>query len=373
VSRLLPAGDELTDLVWVQTGFIGDVVLTTGAFELAQAAWPGVRQWVVTTRIGAQALAGARTLAGVIVFERSGKGARGSLAALRSTAGAVRERLPAGARAVTLLAHRSFRSGLLARAIGLPSVGYEEADAAMLLTRRVPRVAVLHEAQRIALLLEPLGVERAAIVAAMPALAVAAAASKPEVAAAVAHALGAPPRRLVAIAPGSVWGTKKWTVEGFAGVARALLAGEAGADGRETALVFIGAPAEKPTTEQILALLPPELRASRVADLVGLTTLDDLRWLLPQCALLIANDSSPIHFASALGVPTVCVFGATIPEMGFAPLAPRSRSVGLALDCRPCSDHGPQTCPLGHFKCMRELSVERVLGEVRAALDLKRG
>jgi heptosyltransferase-2 len=32
----------------------------------------------------------------------------------------------------------------------------------------------------------------------------------------------------------------------------------------------------------------------------------------------------------------------------------------VELECRPCSDHGPQVCPLGHFKCMKTLLPERV-------------
>ena len=57
---------------------------------------------------------------------------------------------------------------------------------------------------------------------------------------------------------------------------------------------------------------------------------------------------------------TVTLFGATVNQMGFGPLASQSQALGIELECRPCSDHGPKTCPLGHFRCMSELQVDHV-------------
>jgi heptosyltransferase-2 len=62
-----------------------------------------------------------------------------------------------------------------------------------------------------------------------------------------------------------------------------------------------------------------------------------------------------------MNTPTVALFGPTVPEFGFGPLADLSKTVGVEhLDCRPCDRHGPQRCPLGHWRCMRELSAEHV-------------
>ena len=99
-----------------------------------------------------------------------------------------------------------------------------------------------------------------------------------------------------------------------------------------------------------------------------MTALEDLPGLFKRCRLLVSNDSSPIHFASAVNLPTVAIFGATIPEMGFGPTADQSSSIGISLDCRPCSDHGPMVCPLGHFRCMKELSAEMVFEQIKPLL-----
>jgi heptosyltransferase-2 len=83
--------------------------------------------------------------------------------------------------------------------------------------------------------------------------------------------------------------------------------------------------------------------------------------MIGRAAALVTNDSAPQHFASAMHTPTVTIFGPTSAAFGFGPLAPRSESVGLTgLACRPCHRHGPARCPLGHWRCMRELSSEQV-------------
>jgi heptosyltransferase-2 len=215
-------------------------------------------------------------------------------------------------------------------------------------------VALLHEAHRVGLLLEPLGLTREEIVAARPWL-------PPfpweRVDSPWAKALDEMARRashLIAIAPGSVWGTKRWPADSYAALARALL------EKTSSALVLLGGADEVEATGHIARAL--DFAADRVLDLGGKTSLAELRAIYPRLSLLVSNDSSAVHYATAFGVRTVAVFGATVPAMGFGPLAEGSLALGVEdLACRPCGAHGPAVCPLGHFRCMRELSVERVL------------
>jgi heptosyltransferase-2 len=355
VRGRLPA--TVTDIVWLQTSFLGDIVLTTAAVKAAAAHFPAARQHIVTTRLGVAALADFPALASRVAFD---KGQDGTLAAFKKVRDELAPRLVSARGTVVLRAHRSFRSSLLATFLGWPSVAYREGDLSWLARVRVPRVAVLHEAQRIGLLLEPLGVPRQAIVAAQPALT--ALPLLPGVPWQADLAARAAP--WIGIAPGSVWGTKRWTIEGFIALAEKVV--ERG-DGT---LVLLGSDKERPLTEQIEAALARRFPATapRWLNVAGMTDLDDLRRVMPRLSLLVANDSSPIHYASAFDVPTVALFGATVPQMGFGPLARGSVALGVELDCRPCSDHGPQVCPLGHFKCMRTLASERVYAEVERRL-----
>jgi len=246
---------------------------------------------------------------------------------------------------------------LLARTLGLPEITYQESSFASLAKRLVPRVAVFHETQRLALLLEPLGVSRQDICGAMPKLLPLAL----DHGVTWQHELSQHRGSVIAVAPGSVWGTKRWLPEHFA----ALIARFATLPA--TKILLIGSAAESPVADAImeqLGIVP------QVLNLVGKTSLDDMRRLLPRAQLLVANDSSPVHYASALGIPTVALFGATIPAMGFGPLAKGSQTVGVDMNCRPCSDHGPQVCPRGHFKCMRDLSVDVVWATCSQVLSI---
>ena len=340
------------DLVWIQTAFIGDVVLATAAFELAKRRFPDARQHVVTTPIGAKVLEGSAALTTRIGFDKKGKSAFAAFRAVKAELVRVLD----GRRPVVLQTHRSFRSSFLCRYLGWPTITFDETSGGWLAGTRVPRVAVLHEAARIALLLEPLGVGRADIIGARPRLE-----PLPLVGDAPwVKALSSAKGRVVGIAPGSVWGTKRWTKEGFASLTKKLLAGG------DTTVLLLGSPAERALAEEVALAVGAN---ERLLNTAGETSFDDLRRIFPRLSLVVTNDSSPMHYASAFDVPTLGLFGATLPEMGFGPLATKRATLGVAgLDCRPCSDHGPMVCPLGHFKCMNELSPERAYTAALALL-----
>ncbi len=91
-----------------------------------------------------------------------------------------------------------------------------------------------------------------------------------------------------------------------------------------------------------------------ILNFMGKTSLSESASLIEFSNLLVTNDSAPLHIASAYNIPTIAIFGPTVPDFGFYPLSEKSRVVEVDnLGCRPCNIHGKQKCPLGHHRCMR--------------------
>src|SRR5439155_9088590 len=154
----------------------------------------------------------------------------------------------------------------------------------------------------------------------------------------------------VALAPGSIWGSKRWPY--YAELATRLAP--------RAAVVAVGGPEDAALGE---AIVNSARRAGgKAVNACGRLSLRESAALIGKAAALVTNDSAPLHFAAAAGTPIVAVFGPTLPSFGFGPRGPRDVALGVDdLGCRPCSRHGPPRCPLGHHHCMRRLALEPVL------------
>ncbi len=322
---------------------------------------------VVATPQGAPLLAGHPAVRDVIVYDKRGlaRGWRG----LMRTARAIRWRAPSEPRGITVayLAQGSLRSGTLAAVAGVSErVGFATSAGRALYTRQVPYVRDVHHAERLWNLASAPDDDTRPAAPLHPRLFPSA--NDHAAAASLLTSAGVTPgTHLLVLAPGSVWATKRWP--GYVELADALARDPRTARAR---LVIIGGQADGDAARAIgehaqSAGMPLPIDATGRLPLLASAA------LLARAGALISNDSLPLHLASAMGTPTVAIFGPTVPALGFGPLAPHAETLGVdSLPCRPCHAHGPEACPLGHWRCMRDLPVSRVLDAVVDVMRVSR-
>jgi len=321
----------------IQTAFLGDVVLTTPLISVLSRRHGPVD--VVTTPAAGGLLETHPGVASVIRYDKHGSdgGLRGTL----KLASVLRSRRYSTA----YLPHRSFRSAMLALLSGARErVGFADSAAAITYTRRVPRPSGGHEVDRLLTL--------AAATGELPGVTLGLTADDHRAAERWLEAHRVPPG-FVAFAPGSIWGTKRWPYYSEL------------ATRSDRTCVIVGSADDGRLADAIAAAAP-----GRALSAAGALSLRASAALLSRAAVLVTNDSAPLHLATAVGTPVVALFGPTIPAFGFGPRRRGDVTLGRdGLACRPCSRHGPERCPLGHHRCMRELSVETVATALAAVLS----
>jgi lipopolysaccharide heptosyltransferase II len=314
----------------IQTAFLGDVVLTTPLLSVLAERYGPVD--VVTTPAAASLLEEHPAVQDVVRYDKHG--ADRGWRAFRRLGSALR------AKGYTriYLPHRSMRSALLALWAGARErIGFADSPAAVTYTSRIPRARDGHEVERLLAL--------AGLKPDDPAPPVSLELAPTDLAAAdawlLSHNVGPD---FIAMAPGSVWATKRWPY--YAELARGL----------DRSVVVVGSAEDAALADAIVAAAP-----GRVVSAAGALTLRGSAALVQRAGVLVTNDSAPLHLATAVGTPVVALFGPTIPDFGFGPRRPGDIVLGRDdLPCRPCSRHGPPVCPLGHHRCMRDLAVEAV-------------
>ena len=335
-------------LLVVQTAFLGDVVLTTPLLT-ALAAQHGPVD-VVTTPAAAALVETHPAVRRAVPYDKRGRD-RG-WGGLRALAG----RLRAEGYERAYLPHRSLRTAALAFLARIPErIGFHDGwPFFYTVVRRRP--AEGHEADRLLALAQQPAAAYAPSLRPTP---------EDEGAAAAALSAGGIPdgTSFAAIAPGSIWGTKRWPY--YAALAQRLIG--------TMPVVVVGGPEDAALGEEIVRAAEGGGGRPKAVNVCGKLTLRQSAALIARARVLVTNDSAPLHVATAMGTPIVAVFGPTLPEFGFGPIRTGDVALGVTgLECRPCSRHGPPRCPLGHHRCMRDLTPEVVAAAIEETGALRR-
>ena len=107
----------------------------------------------------------------------------------------------------------------------------------------------------------------------------------------------------------------------------------------------------------------------KIENLAGKLTLLQSAALINKAKMTFANDSTPVHLASAMNAPIAVIYCSTIPEFGFGPLSSNSLIIEIEdkLDCRPCGLHGKSKCKKKHFKCS-EIMIDKIITMINTRL-----
>jgi len=155
----------------------------------------------------------------------------------------------------------------------------------------------------------------------------------------------------ICVAPSSVWFTKQFPPEKWISLINMLPA--------YYRIYILGAPSDKDLGEGITN----KTIHARVENLCSKLSFLQSAALMKGADMNYANDSAPLHFASAMNAPLTAVFCSTVPAFGFGPLRDNASVVEISekLYCRPCGLHGRKECPERHFRCAMDITNDQLL------------
>jgi heptosyltransferase-2 len=334
------SGDAPKAVLVIQTAFIGDVVLAIPLLKAISHLWPETRLDVMVRPPSDNLLETLSCINQIIVYDKYGSD-RGAAALYHFG-----RRLRLGNYDVVFCPHRSFRSGLLAYLSDAKRrIGFARGGGLIFHSKRIPYPRQIHEIRRNLKLLNSFSPDIAVEIPEIP--------PTDEDTRFVDEALKPfQGSRVVALAPGSVWYTKRWPEEYFIDLSsRCIAAGYK--------LVLIGGGEDRDLGDRIAAAT-----GDHCLNLAGKTSLRQSVELLRRSEILLTNDSAPTHLGTAAGTRVLTIFGSTVPEFGFAPYGRKGKSLGIDLDCRPCTDHGRQSCPEKHLHCLKDIIPDTVFAEM---------
>jgi len=345
----MPAVDWGNALV-LQTSFLGDMVLTLPLITEIRRRFPVKKLSLMCTPLAQELLQDHPLLDEIIVDDKKKqhRGWRG----LQHQVEVLREKHFT----IALTPHKSARTAYLLYQANIPQrVGFRQSKGWFLFHDRAERDPSRHDVERNLSILEPLGVRVEDCTREIELVPL------PEIDNEVAqklYDLGVLDGKMaIGVNPGSVWPTKRWWMEGFAEfieLATAKL---------DCQVLLFGGPEDVEIAERLF-----QRCGGAAINLAGKFSLRQLPAAIGRCQVFVTNDSGPMHIAVARKVPTVAIFCATTPDLGFYPYSGNAIVIQKQLSCRPCTSHGGRRCPLTHENCIRQIQPQTVLTAVEKLL-----
>lgn len=332
----------------IQTAFIGDVILATSLIDYTKRIYPNAEVHFLLRKGNESITNTHKNIAKTWIWDKQG----GKFKNLLKLIWKVRnEKFD-----LVLNIQRFFNSGLITALSGAKvTVGFKKNPMSFFFRYKVkhliPHVEdglVLHEVQRNALLLNTV-----AKINKIPDLLELRPSLYPK-AEEIQKINAFTEGEYLVLAPASVWFTKQWAQEKWIELVKRL--------SHQYKIYLIGAPSDINFIDQIIEDNPNCL------NLAGKLNLRESAYLMKNAIRVFVNDSAPLHLASAVNANVTAIFCSTIPEFGYTPISDNYKVLSLnpRLECMPCGLHGKKVCPLGHFNCAMNISIDEVIMTIKS-------
>jgi heptosyltransferase-2 len=164
--------------------------------------------------------------------------------------------------------------------------------------------------------------------------------------------------KLIAIAPGSIWETKKYPEQYFKEIIKYFV-------DRTYKALIIGGDSDKDLCERLAV----GYDTSVISTAGSFSTIESIE-LLKSVKLLLTNDSAPTHLGMCADIPVLTIYCSTIPDFGFYPYNKKSSYISFNdLSCKPCGIHGHEKCPISSFDCGYKLYPQIIISKMEELIS----
>ncbi|HSP88399.1 MAG TPA: glycosyltransferase family 9 protein [Ignavibacteriaceae bacterium] len=165
-------------------------------------------------------------------------------------------------------------------------------------------------------------------------------------------------KNLIAVAPGSIWNTKKYPIEYFEKIIETL-------NKKGFKIILIGGENDKEVCTNLA-----NINKENIISCSGKLSLLESIEILKKVRLLISNDSAPTHMGMCSDIPVLTLYCSTTFDFGFYPYNAKSSYLSYDdLFCKPCGIHGYDKCPVNTFDCGYLLKPEIVISQIEKMLN----
>lgn len=332
----------------IQTAFLGDAILTLPMLKKLRDRSPEAQIDVLAIPSTAEIFSAAPYVDSLIIMDK--KGNHNGIKALKKFIKELRK----NSYTKIFSPHRSFRSGYISLNLGCDETyGFDNSSFKYAYKHIVKYEPEYHEVQRnLSLVGENVQGESWKI---MPEILI-----DDVVENKVDHFIlnNHLEKGFIAVAPGSVWETKKYPKAKYIELIKLLT-------DINGVVVLIGGGDDSELCNEIASNF-----SNNIINVAGGFGIIETICLLEYAKLLIANDSAPTHMGMCADIPVLTIFCSTIYKFGFYPYNAKSKFVSFdELDCKPCGIHGYIKCPVGTFACGNKLLPEEIFAVAENMLD----